>query len=118
MGMAKPLGYGSVMIKIIPDHSCLLWPESIPTFKDLYSIRASFTSYMESFVPQWKKDPSVVELLSTTDPKLAWDKQDRRYHRIEQKKEIVDFKGAENRDNPPRHEANLTTLDKNRTHVL
>lgn len=80
IGMAKPYGYGTIRLEVIPEGCQLHDMQYKPlTQEDLAQYRQRFCQTMAAAVPNWQHSPQIRELLAMADPSCQWPKELRRY---------------------------------------
>ena len=67
VGMAKPLGYGSVQIRLSAESLAGL-RSNLGVTPELGDLLKEFEDYMEGEVPQWRHSSTLTELLAMADP--------------------------------------------------
>lgn len=97
LGMAKPLGFGSIQIRITGSEQYWGNPKL-----DLEAFRQTFVDYMSSQLGRdYPSTTEIAELLATCDPAKAWTDDERKYPLLADKlNQFADAKGNK-RDNKP-----------------
>ncbi|HVY71598.1 MAG TPA: hypothetical protein VHH73_16825 [Verrucomicrobiae bacterium] len=80
LGMAKPLGYGSVTVRLTGHRLRSVADGKEP---DVRQCTEAFVGLMTTNVPRWEQSPQLRELLAMGDPHLAHDGRRLDYPRLE-----------------------------------
>ncbi|HMO50107.1 MAG TPA: TIGR03986 family CRISPR-associated RAMP protein [Kiritimatiellia bacterium] len=123
IGMAKPLGFGAVTIKVDADKSRLVANEPSTSPPDLNACMESFVQVMDGIVGEktgsWMSSPQMKELLALADPARSdrIDSERLRYPVLDPGANTNDFSQAKDKRNPPLCLLQYTEIPQNKTPV-
>jgi len=96
IGMAKPYGYGSIKVRLVPKKINLRCTNG-DTLTDLQPCLEGFLAMMRGEITSWDQSEQIKELLAMADPAKVWPTDLRRYPVLQVRPSKNEFADAKKR---------------------